>query len=96
MEKDYGGYAFPRQLPNGLMPPDQALRCIQDHSGMSLRDWFSGMALSSVMREPRTKQWLPAVLATEAYAVADAMLVERQSANKESEEQRSKGAQTSC
>ena len=61
-----GGPAFP--MPNEANMNDQ--------EGMSLRAWFAGMAISSVMREPGTENWLPSVLATEALAVADALIAE--------------------
>ena len=41
--------------------------------GMTLRDWFAGQALSGVM----AKQHNFADVAYSAYALADAMLVER-------------------
>ena len=45
------------------------------HVGMSLRDWFAGMALAEVP-DPLTEDDAPKT-ARLAYAIADAMLVER-------------------
>lgn len=49
---------------------------IEPSSGMSLRDWFAGQALSA-MSEPFAKKEKPEHRAKAAYALADAMLVER-------------------
>lgn len=44
--------------------------------GMSLRDWFAGQAITGILMTDHT---IPADdLATDAYAVADAMLKERE------------------
>ena len=70
-----GGPAFPT-VPEGMPIADIAgnLRT----SGMSLRDWFAGQALiGNIARVPRCYVTL-AELAAECYAVADAMLAERQ------------------
>ena len=40
--------------------------------GMSLRDWFAGMALNSIPTDDD-----PAIIARDAYAIADAMLAAR-------------------
>ena len=39
MRKPDGGAAFPRQLPKGKWPPDEALEIILNHQGMTLRDY---------------------------------------------------------
>ena len=54
----------------------------ESHPGMSLRDWFAGMALAGRMAYPGTDPGLhphghTARHAEEAYLVADAMLDER-------------------
>ena len=48
-------------------------------SGMSLRDWFAGQALSAIVAyAPRQSAEVgPVFLSKEAYALADAMLKER-------------------
>lgn len=74
-----GGPAFPISTSTALITP-----------GMSLRDWFAGMALGNSLEEtervgePPSPHGLArlemdaASLAIRAYAVADAMLKERQ------------------
>ena len=73
MDKNDGGPAFPHPaLGNEAFQPSY------DMSGMSLRDWFAGQALSSIyMRfvpdaEPEADD-----VATQAYIIADAMLEAR-------------------
>ena len=44
-----------------------------NHRGMSLRDWFAGQALIALSKEPGGPDWR----ATEAYAIAKAMLLAR-------------------
>lgn len=66
--KDTGGPAFPPMHdPN------------THESGMSLRDWFAGKALMGMMasRNPTSPRFHPADDAAYVYAVADALLAER-------------------
>jgi hypothetical protein len=52
-----GGYAYPRPLPDIQAPPDECLRIIREHGGMTLRQWYAGTALSGIMANPeRWKQ----------------------------------------
>ena len=44
------------------------------HSGMTLRDWFAGCALSS-LQATNFRTW--EAIAEETYEIADAMLIER-------------------
>jgi len=44
------------------------------HSGMTLRDWFAGRALSS-LQATNFQSW--EAIAEETYEIADAMLIER-------------------
>jgi len=44
-----------------------------DYSGMTLRDWFAGQAMSTLCRDDPDNQ----NVAQQAYKIADAMLVER-------------------
>lgn len=72
--KDTGGPAFPTEddwTPNGDLVPGG--------HGMSLRDWFAGKALMGMMasRNPTSPRFHPADDAAYVYAVADAMLAER-------------------
>lgn len=68
-----GGPAFPGHFP-AHGPMDEV-----SHWGMSLRDWFAGMALQTL-----TPKWspdtttIPSGLALYAYEIADAMLKERE------------------
>ena len=70
-EINNGGPAFPTQeLPQWSWPGS---------TGMSLRDWFAGQALSGLLSgfyRTSTNANLAEVPA-EAYAIADAMLAER-------------------
>ena len=71
-EKNTGGPAFP--LTRGSGP-------IDEFRGMSLRDWFAGQALIGEMRENgEDLDWLPMAdrMAKRCYAVADAMIKERE------------------
>ena len=69
---DGGGTAFPTEYYLN-----------RDARGMSLRDWFAGMALQGIlaanaqMDETVTDRNVDYVVAREAYASADAMLQER-------------------
>ena len=74
MSKNDGGPAFPD--PTFV------------HSGMSLRDWFAGMALQGALAawdDYDRKMFKPVpysqrmeIFANDAYAMADAMLAERE------------------
>lgn len=74
-ERNDGGPAFPRpstQNPYGPDgPPDWG------NVGMSLRDWFAGMALSCLMHSHDGACFTHDQLAGRAYSMADAMLAER-------------------
>ena len=83
-----GGAAFPRTLPDVEVTPDRAMEIIQEYSGMTLRDYFAGIALQGILTEPIYKYWVAGfvsmydmnskrTLASVCYAMADAMLVER-------------------
>lgn len=78
MDKDDGGPAFPAEggYDSGLHP----------NPGMSLRDWFAGQAIPTLINksEDRDGGWSVDTVAAGAYAVADAMLIARtQSKDKE-------------
>jgi hypothetical protein len=63
-----------------------------DHPGMTLRDWFAGQALPAIIVVTSAGQHSPSglgegatvqeALALDAYALADAMLAEREKATK--------------
>ncbi len=82
-----GGPAFPTLVPP-LNPPvlfyDQALGVSppeyigpQMQTGMTLRDWFAGQSLLSMLSQPSVDAQSWADVAHIAYAIADAMLAER-------------------
>jgi len=81
-----GGHAF----PNHHIPPTKDFPGWLGSSGMSLRDWFAGMALSSILSINQTLMEglikasnkcgikdFSETAALECYELADAMLKER-------------------
>ena len=82
MNKKNGGPAFPMSCfyegaadeiqPPGEMPYEQELR------GMSLRDWFAGMALAHPYAQGDDTHMNANKAAAWAYELADAMLAERE------------------
>lgn len=69
--KDTGGSAFPSTHPHGR------------EEGMTLRDWFAGMAMQTLIRQDVTAEYTQEVFCTvkiseAAYKMADFMLQERQ------------------
>ena len=71
---DDGGPAFPINSPSGT--PEYS----PTRDGMSLRDWFAGMALQGLCAAPGTAYWDQIRHAKAAYEYADAMIVERKEA----------------
>ncbi len=77
MSKDNGGPAFP--VPGHT---ESGFPCA-DYNGMSLRDWFAGLALQRMeLNAPAVTQAerdiVAKVQASFAYQMADAMLAERE------------------
>lgn len=89
-----GGPAFPTDQPVFMFPNDlpkewrdKCFSIAAKTSGMSLRDWFAGMALQGILANPATANlgsmftkdgWMqPDLLADCCYEQADAMLKER-------------------
>ena len=74
-----GGPAFPSEGRIGDVP------YVMTNPGMSLRDWFAGQALAAMRPTPDYSAG-PGnhTIAQRAYAVADAMLAERQRTQGES------------
>lgn len=82
-----GGPAFPTQSPLETRPDGSIFNRNEyesqwDKAGMSLRDWFAGRAMQTILsgavlptKEDREK-WLPQ-LADISYDVADAMIAAR-------------------
>ena len=73
-----GGPAFPAVIP--IEHSDMQGKDYPNYSesGMTLRDWFAGQALADNCGYPTTKDTNPTNLVREAYAIADAMLAERE------------------
>lgn len=71
--KDDGGSAFPRATFAHSRGCDTGYY-IDSYEGMSLRDWFAGMALVDVSKRGVNKT---SELAHFAYQIADAMIEER-------------------
>lgn len=74
--------AFP--LPDERMPDGSGIR--EGSPGMTLRDWFAGQAIGSVVRQcagdaafgyPDGVESMEQLFAQKAFAIADAMLAER-------------------
>lgn len=72
-----GGPAYPQRVHSGMT--------YTDHPGMTLRDWFAGQAMASLILVPATAAIarqdgnLPSkTLALAAYEAADAMLAARE------------------
>jgi hypothetical protein len=84
--KNDGGPAFPIKKWTELVLDEsgqiEATIKTKNHPGMSLRDWFAGMAMQGLLTG---LNWQPGrvvhsedELASDAYGFADAMLVERE------------------
>ena len=75
MAKD-GGPAFPSDAPTGLAAEQAAAfgRPLENHPGMSLRDYFAAAALGGL---EWTGYEFPSGAAKACYELADAMLAER-------------------
>lgn len=74
MSKNTGGPAFPRaghewSNMEWIPAPDQA--------GMNLRDYFAAKALQGFCSRSESDKWTPDEMATDSYALADAMLKAR-------------------
>jgi hypothetical protein len=81
MTSNNGGPAFPHgALPSGKTPDGLEWKDVPPQGGMSLRDWFAGMALQGILSNAWIAERFGAAEATrakDAYAFADAMLEER-------------------
>ncbi len=69
MNKNDGGSAFP------IVEPVDVSFSVSP--GMSLRDWFAGMAMQGILREDVEQDLPDVVMARAAYSIADAMIAER-------------------
>ena len=78
-------YAFPRPSPKVTIQPWGGEKCADDYTGMTLRDWFAGMALQGLCAATSMLPNQPPdlvveyykALAPSAYGIADRMLEER-------------------
>ena len=78
-----GGPAFPSKTLTGASTPLHDIY----HPGMSLRDWFAGMALDGVIRLQATSFFAidPVTIAEKCYEIAGIMLKERELLRREEE-----------
>lgn len=68
-----GGPAFP------CFEQKEGWTTLQPIGGMSLRDWYAGMALQGLLARPDHYEWeLIDVAASDSYRYADAMLKARE------------------
>lgn len=68
MNKEDGGPAFPRSLDTGVYG--------QPQRGMTLRQWFAGMAMMGSSANPKIMPMSATEMAEMSYEQADAMLKE--------------------
>jgi hypothetical protein len=72
-----GGPAFPAMKPLHRMTQDGDIqRVASENDGMSLRDWFAGMAIRSATEIVGDDDWK--AIAAHCYVAADAMLAARE------------------
>lgn len=70
-------YAFPRPLPKGEWHPDDVLAMIEEHAGMTLRDYFAAAALSAMPIQISVAEPAAKYMADSAYLIADELLKAR-------------------
>ena len=70
-----GGPAFP--ISKALASRDGEVRKMEVNEGMSLRDWFAGIAISGAIQDEGTNTGI----AKWAYELADAMIFQREKTN---------------
>lgn len=81
MTKDNSGPAFPRQRQEFINPQTRELHSIPYNGGMSLRDWFAGMALQGLISNRDIVDEVGNGITNYArgsYMIADAMLKARE------------------
>lgn len=69
MSNKTGGPAFPQQFQGTTEP---------SLSGLSIRDYFAARALQGFCSRSESDKWTPDEMATDSYALADAMLKARE------------------
>lgn len=78
MSKEDGGSAFPR-APFEYCDQGTGLEWgMKEQRGMTLRDWFAGMALQGLIACPETSSGTNADFAEWAFSQADAVLEARE------------------
>ena len=77
MKKNDGGPAFPKQAVKIQRDGKEYSEYVDGASGMSLRDWFAGMALNHPYAQSDDTYMHGGKAAAWAYELADAMLQER-------------------
>jgi len=82
MSNNTGGPAFPGKQKSLMIQSEHigiASEYEIEHNGMTLRDWFAGMAMQGICASgPDISN---PVIAAEAYALADAMIKQREVGN---------------
>ena len=80
-----GGYAYPREIPDMQVSPEEAAEVIHRYSGMTLRDAAALAALPAVIqvcaqdtRRERGAETHEQMFARKAWAVADAFIAARE------------------
>ena len=76
MSKDNGGPVFPNEGGHKFLSGDEVRKTLP-HPGMTLRDYFAAKVISGICASGPAPSWDNAMLAKEAYKLADAMLAER-------------------
>ncbi len=80
MSKNTGGPAFPVHDPFAAHQPGTVDLAQRLAEGMTLRDYFAAKALPGILAPIMSDEchnWKSADFASEAYAIADAMIAER-------------------
>ena len=72
-----GGPAFPIADPFSVKCPSTDEEALRLRNGMTLRDWFAGMALQGLLASEVRAKYRD--FATGSYMLADEMLLERKS-----------------
>ena len=72
-----GGPAFPVREAERFNPENNETHAIEQHWGMSLRDWFAGKALLGIMADPE-QTGSAGDISRAAYSLADTMLRARE------------------
>lgn len=78
--KDDGGPAYPVREADRFNPDNNETHTIEQFWGISIRDWFAGMAMNGILSnidDQTLDKSDPYTAAEVSYVVADAMLAER-------------------